>query len=161
MLATEKFRNQGYGFRNNCKAIHSCNQSYTIGGDLNLDLKSKHEMLGFERCWDTYIAMLDTEKIVANLAASEIKVQRDITLKATHTKLQEYDSLIFGTARHSFLKKWIRVPGTFGWAAVNKKTEDIIGYAIIKQVIRGAGTDIGLAMAPLYADNVEIAKLLF
>ena len=54
---------------------------------MNLDLKSKYKMLGFERCWDTYNAMLDTENIVASLAASEIKVQRDITLKATHTKL--------------------------------------------------------------------------
>ena len=30
----------------------------------------------------------------------------------------------------------------------------------MKQVIRGAGTEIGLAMAPLFANNAEIAKAL-
>ena len=50
--------------------------------------------------------------------------------------------------------------GSFGWAAIKEKSNDIVGYANLKHVIRGAGTDIGLAMAPLFADNVEIAKAL-
>ena len=52
-------------------------------------------------------------------------------------------------------------PGSFGWVAVNQASGNtIVGYSILKQVIRGGGTEIGLAMAPLFADNVHIAKLL-
>ena len=36
-----------------------------------------------------------------------------------------------------------------------------MGYSILKLVIRGGGTEIGLSMAPLFADNVHnIAKFL-
>jgi hypothetical protein len=52
------------------------------------------------------------------------------------------------------------IPGNLAWAAVDERSGTIHGYAIIKQVIRDGGTKIGLAMAPLYAENAQIAKLL-
>ena len=33
-------------------------------------------------------------------------------------------------------------------------------YAVLRQIIRDGGSEIGMAMAPLFADNVSIAKLL-
>ena len=41
------------------------------------------------------------------------------------------------------------------------KERSIVGYSILRRVIRGGGMEIGLAMAPLFADNVHnIAKVL-
>ena len=52
-------------------------------------------------------------------------------------------------------------PGSFGWVAINEGVgKNIIGYSILKHDIRRGGTEIGLAMTPLFADNVHIAKLL-
>ena len=69
--------------------------------------------------------------------------------------------MVFGMPRQTFLKTWMTAPGSFGWVAINQATDNtIVGYSILKQVIRGGGTEIGLAMAPLFADNVHIARLL-
>jgi hypothetical protein len=44
---------------------------------------------------------------------------------------------------------------------VDQATDNIlVGYSILRPVIRGGGTELGLAMAPLFADNVDIAMLL-
>ena len=161
LVVTEKYRNEGYGLNNSLKAIEACNQSYTIGGDVNLDLKSNYEALGFERIWDTYVATLDIDKIIGNLAKAT--PPGDFTTKPIHKvsfeKLFEYDRFVFGTARRKFLEKWVTVPGSFGWAAVNEKN-DIVGYIVLKQVFREAGREIGMTIAPLFCNDVQIAKLL-
>ena len=56
------------------------------------------------------------------------------------------------------MERWINAPETFGFAV--EKSNDLAGYIVIKQVIRGGGTEIGLSVAPFYADNAEIVKLL-
>ena len=105
--------------------------------------------------------MLDLDKTIKNLTNAIPSI--GVAVKPIHElnieQLLEYDRFIFGTARRKFLEKWITVPGSFGWVAVNEK-KDIVGYAVLKQVIRDAGTEIGMAMAPLFANNVNIAKLL-
>ena len=69
--------------------------------------------------------------------------------------------MIFGTPRYTFINKWINAPGAFGWVAINQATDNtIMGYCVLKLVIRGGGTEIGLAIAPLFADNIHIAKML-
>jgi hypothetical protein len=81
--------------------------------------------------------------------------------KINQANLFEYDSVVFGTSRQTFIDRWINAPGTFGWVAINQTTDNtIVGYSILRPVIRGGGTEIGLAMAPLFADNVDIAVLL-
>ena len=162
LVVTEKFRQKGYGLQSVHYLIDACDAKYTIGCDINLDLRSNYEMLGFENLWNTHIAMLDLEKIVTNASKSGAQIPPGIAIEPIHSmqldKLLNYDGLVFGTMRQKFLTSWINVPGSFGWAAVSEK--NIVGYAIVKQVIRGAGTEIGLAMAPLYADNAQIAKVL-
>ena len=127
-----------------------------------MDVKSEYEKLGGEVAWNTNLAMLDLERIVANTARSA--AQPGIAVKPICNKnldkLLGYDQSVFGTPRQMFMSRWISVPGSLGWAAVNKDSDDIVGYAIVKQVIRDGGTEIGLAMAPLYADNAQIVKLL-
>ena len=164
LVVTDKYRQNGYGLKSTYKSIDACDAKYTIGGDVNLDLRYKYEMLGFDRLWDTHIAMLDLDKVVANAAKSEAGIPSGVAIKPIHginlDKLLEYDGHVFGTMRQKFILHWINAPGSLGWAAINEKSGTIVGYNIVKQVIRGVGTEIGLAMAPLYADNVQIAKLL-
>ena len=47
------------------------------------------------------------------------------------------------------------------WVAINQATDNtIVGYSILKIIIGGGGTKIGLSMAPLFANNVDIVILL-
>jgi hypothetical protein len=162
VIVAEKFRQKGYGVKCVLKGMEICDPNYTLGTDVNLDLKSKYEQLGFKKYWDTYIATLSLEKIAAKLAASA--TAGSVMVKPIRTvnihKLLEYDQTIFGTSRDVLLRRWVTIPGNLAWEAVDERSDTIHGYAIIKQVIRDGGIEIGLAMAPLYADNAQIAKLL-
>ena len=162
MIISKKFRNAGYAVKSVYKAMEVCDRSYTIGTDVNLDVKLEYEKLGGEVAWNTHLAMLDLERILANTAT--LAEQPDVSIKPICSKnldkLLKYDQSVFGTPRQTFMTRWIGVPGSLGWAAVNEKSDKILGYAIVKQVIRDGGTEIGLAMAPLYADNAQVAKLL-
>jgi hypothetical protein len=145
------------------ETLSICSENYTIGTDILLDSKSKFETLGFNKLWNINIAMLDPGKIVANLCTkSKIPPSIDVEpiCKTNLDRLLQYDQSVFGTPRQTFMRSWISVPGSLGWTAVDKESDNVVGYAIVKQVIREGGTEIGLAMAPLYADNAQIAKLL-
>ena len=61
-------------------------------------------------------------------------------------KLLVYDTSVYGTLRHTFVEKWINIPGSLGWAAVNKKG-DVLGYMAVHQIITDRGPDIQLCMA--------------
>ena len=159
----EKFRGRGYGILDVYKAMEVCNKDYTIGNDVDMKLAPALEKRGFKTEWDTYIATFHLDKIAANLdkmtipQGLSVKPISDVKLE----KLLEYDHLVFGTERRVFTERWISVPGSLGWAVVNEREDNVLGYAVVKQVIRGAGTEIGLTMAPLFADNAVVAKCLF
>ena len=159
-IVTKKFRGQGISQRNTHYLVNLCDQNCTIGVDTIPPLKSMLEKVGFERKWNTYVAKLSLEKIVVNLAM--MKCPTDVAVnsisKVNFEKLLDYDRHVFGTGRQIFIEEWINTPGTFGFAA--KKNDDVVGYIVIRHVMRRGGTEIGLAVAPLFADNVEIAKLL-
>ena len=162
LIVTEKFRQKGYAQSTVNKAMDICNPNYTIGTDILLDSRSKFEHLGFSKVWNTNVAMLSLEMIATKVSTS--RIPSDISIKPICNmnlgRLLEYDQTVFGTPRQTFIMKWISIPGSLGWAAIDEKSETILGYAILKQVIRGRGTEIGLAMAPLYADNAQMAKFL-
>ena len=162
-IVTEKFRGKGYFKLSTQAMMEACDQNYTVGGDIIPLLKDTLiRRYGFKIWWDTYIAKFSLHKIVAKLAT--LTVPEDVLVKSIRSiqleKPLEYDRLVFGTDRRVFLEKWISTPGSFGWAALNAKSDKIVGYTVLKQAIRGGGTEIGMAMAPLYSDDVHIAKCL-
>ena len=71
----------------------------------------------------------------------------------------KYDTSVFGAPCQRLLEKYVNLPGSLGWAAVNEKG-NILGYTLVKQVISEEGVKIGLIMAPLYADDDIVARTL-
>ena len=65
VIVAEKFRQNRYGVQCVRKGMEVCDPNYTLGRstNVNLDSSSKYESLGFKSFWDTYVAMLDLEKI--------------------------------------------------------------------------------------------------
>ena len=163
ILVTEQYRRKGYGQKLLTTSFKSLDKNYTIGGDAMSVLKPALQSLGFETFWNTYIAMLSLDRVARIL--SKIENPSGIVIQQIHkvnsVKLFEYDSMVFGASRKIFIKTLMTAPGNFGWVAVNQATDNtIVGYSILRPVIRGGGTEIGLSIAPLFADNVDIAMLL-
>ena len=162
LVVQDKSRGLGYSSDGMLKAVHVSEQGCTIGGDATPDVKRVLEENGFKHYWDTYSAMFSVDRIAANL--DKMTPPEHVAVKPIHSvqldTVLEYDRSVFGTAREAFLKTWMTAPGHFGWAAIDDKSSNIVGYAIVRLIIRGAGTEIGLAVAPLYADSTHIVKLL-
>ena len=102
-------RKKGHGLKSVHKLFDVCNANYTIGCDINLDLRSKYKQLGFETRCNTNIAMLDLEKIVVNFENLGAQIPPDIAVKPVRNinlgKLLQYDGLqlVFGTMRQKFI----------------------------------------------------------
>ena len=157
-IVTEKYRKRGYYTLDAKKALEYCYANYTIGVDIVPHIRHIAERVGFTKMWDTCIASFDLQTV-----AGKLKLLNDLQVKPLHVvnfeKLLKYDRSVFGTDRRVFIERWISAPGSFGYAAVDRN-DKIVGYAVLKPVIRGAGTEIGLAIAPLYSDDPHIAKCL-
>lgn len=119
------------------------------------------EKEGFRKVWDTFAVSFSMQTIAKKLATMTFPI--GILVKSLHKvnfeKFLEYDRSVFGTDRQVFMEKWVSAPGSFGYVAVNGD-DKIVGYTILKQAVRGAGTEIGLAIAPFYSDDPHIAKCL-
>ena len=159
-IVTNEHRGNGYGKKLLFASYDASDKRYTIGGDADLKHKPWFESKGSQAVWNTYVAELSLEKIAQKLSGSMFPFQ--ITIKPINivslSRLLEYDSFVFGTSRHAFIKRWITTSGSFGLVAV--KDSNIVGYSILRRIIRGDCTEMGLAMAPLFADNIYIAKAL-
>ena len=162
LIITDKYRRMGIASRCYSLTLSVCSdKSLTVGGDGSFEAMPILESLGFRRYWDTYGVKLSFEKVAKIITSTErfdsfVKPLNEVDLN----KLLLYDQCVFGTERNDLMQRWINTPGSFGWAAIDKITNDITGYTVLKQAIRGGGTEIGMAMAPLYADNADVVKLL-
>ena len=162
-FAEEKYRGCGYG-RKSTEYLLSVLSDHvqTVGMDATIPFIPFLKDVGFtEIKWTTSIASLTVGRILRNL--SHLQYLNRVQVKPFHTldfeRLNDYDASVFGASRYSFLRNWINIPGSLGWVALDDN-KNIIGYAASRPVIVGGGTEMGLAMAPLIADDPQIAKLL-
>jgi hypothetical protein len=111
--------------------------------------------------WKFSVAVIDLTKAVKIL--SNVTLPPDVSCVPIRTvdfeKIFEYNTSIFGAPRRILLEKYVNLPGSLGWAAVNKKGA-ILGYNLVRQFIF-EGTRLALCMAPLYADDDVVARALF
>jgi hypothetical protein len=64
-------------------------------------------------------------------------------------QLLGYDTAIFGVSRENFLKKWIAMTNSYGYAIVEKGA--LCGYGVIRSCVQG------YRIGPLFADTPQIA----
>lgn len=164
-LVINEYRGRGYGLkitkdvwelRNVSKATH------TVGTDALPHMAQKYETeFGVKPEWTNQPALVSLRK-VSNIF-SKVKISPEILVKPIREvdmdSLCDYDTSVFGAPRHEFLKKWISIPGSLGWAAIDGNST-VVGYCATRQIVCNGGAEIGLNMAPLFADNQLIAKVL-
>ncbi len=160
-IVQKEFRGRGYGKKIWDTAWGSLDHSCTVGLDAAPSMVSKYESYGFRAVWKSSVAQLNFEKIIKNLAGTE--VPSGVSIKSIRTidfdKLVEYDASVFGAPRRELLEKWINIPGSLGWGAVDE-SGNVFGYTTIRRTFNDMGTEFGLSMAPLYANNDSIVKCL-
>ena len=160
-LVKKEHRGKGYGRQTWDAAWKSLDHNCTIVLDGVNKMVPTYESLGFQSVWKTSIAMVNLTKVVKIF--SSVNTQPAFSCVPIRTvdfeKIFEYDTSVFGAPRHTLLEKYVNLPGSLGWAAVNEKG-DILGYNLVRQFIIEGGKFI-LCMAPLYADNNVVARALF
>ncbi len=94
------------------------------------------------------------ERLKTNLDISYATVKR--INKINIQDLYNYDRFVFGYNRKNFLEMWLNTPGSHSRVAIDKEGF-IIGYITVRiALIQDEGYKIG----PLFAKNIEVAKLL-
>lgn len=160
-IVKKELRRKGFGKQIWDTAWKSVDHRYTVTLNGVPDMIPLYKSLGFHSMWNTSAAIVDLQKVM--LSYNDLVVPFGVSYKPIRSVdfeiLFKYDMLVYGAPRRELLKNWINLPGSLGWAAVNERG-DVIGYTTVKQVISGAGTEIGLSMTPLYADDDITARLL-
>ena len=160
-VVKEEHRGKGYG-KLTWEAAWKCiDDQCSIGLDAAPAMIPKYQGLGFQSVWDTVVVSLSAKKIVDRFC--DVKNLSVVTKPVGAIELGDliaYDASVIGTGRGKFLEKWVNIPGSLSWVAVNKDG-GIIGYISVRQVFSGARMELRLlGIGPLYADDDVIAKLL-
>ena len=161
-IVQKEHRGKGYGKLTWDAAWRSLDHSCTIALDGAPHMIANYKAQGFHSVWNTSSALVDLQKAMKALSYISVP-SSEVSLKPIRMtdfeKVLQYDTSVFGTQRRTLLHRYISTPGNLGWVAMNEKG-DVIGYNVVKQVLSGAGSEIGLVMAPLYADNDIVARIL-
>ena len=152
---------KGYGKQTWDSAWKTLDHSCTIGLDSRSYMIPKFESYGFCAVWENSVVLLSFEKIIKKFG--NVDLPAGFLLRPIRTvdaeKLFLYDASVFGSPRHTLVEKWINIPGSLGWAALDENG-NVVGYTVVRPIIVGAGTQFGLSLAPLYANSDQIAKTL-
>ena len=159
-MVLEEHRGKGYGKLTVDFAWNSLDHSYNIGAEGILHMIPLYESkFGFRTVWETPIAFLNFEKIIKNIGNIKSGISVFPIKTVDKEKLYQYDSSVFGAPRDVMIEKWINIPGSLGWAAVDGEG-NIVGYNVARPTIIDKGSEFGLSMGPFFADNKQIAEAL-
>ena len=161
-IVAKEHRGKGYGRQTWDAAWKSLDKDYTIGLVAVTHMIPRYERLGFHAVWNTFVAKLDVQIVAKKLADHKSLDGISITPASAVDleKVCSYDASVFGTPRDGFIEKWLNMPGNLCWVAITEKG-DIVGYIAVRQFTSDKGKEIQLGLAPLYANNNQIAKSLF
>ena len=160
-IVQKEHRGRGYGKQTWDAVWRSLDLNCTIALDGGPSMIANYKSSGFHSVWNTSSATIDLSKTVDVLSyVTMLPGVSCVPIRAVNfEKLFKYDTTVFGAPRRILLEKYINIPGSLSWAAVNE-SGDVVGYTLVKQVISEAGAKIGLIMAPLYADGDIVARAL-
>jgi predicted GNAT family N-acyltransferase len=160
-VVKKEHRGKGYGKQTWDAAWKSLDHNCTVALDGVDSMVPKYKSLGFQSVWKSSVAMIDLTKAVKVL--SYVTLPPGVSCVPIQTvdfeKLFEYDTSTFGAPRRILLEKYVNLPGSLGWAAVNEKGA-VLGYNLVRQVVCEAGAKLALCMTPLYADDDVVARAL-
>lgn len=142
-----EFRHQGYGIQLWQTAMDYLSQR-NIGLDGVIEQQSNYKKSGFKLYYRNIRFALN-QSLAAT--AEDILDLKHIPI----SQLLKYDSTIFGMERFNFIHKWIQMNNANSIVKINKNTQEVIGYGVMRECIKG------YKIGPLFADTYEIANEIF
>ncbi|KAK3740279.1 hypothetical protein QZH41_008380 [Actinostola sp. cb2023] len=159
-LVEKEYRYKGYGMElfqaAKLKSVSSPSQNRVGYGVQNM--LEKYEKRGAESQWLTSrfdIHLPSAFKALDQVPTSPLYRAQTID-KVDPQALSDYDTVVFGYQRHTFLHKFLRTQGSHARVAINSKGV-IVGYTAARVAFN---KEEGYRLGPLYADSLEIAMML-
>ena len=145
-IVKPEYRNKGYGIKIWNEALKHL-PTQNIGLDDVVAQQENYKKSGFKLA---YRNIRYEGKGINNKNKSA-----DIIMLSTipFEQLLSYDNQIFPVTRPSFLKSWIKQPENLAIGLINNK--QLVGYGMVRKC------RTGYKVAPLFADNMDIARILF
>ncbi len=159
LMIQKEHRHKGYAEQMLKYVSKKVDQTFTIGLDSLPYMIPFFESFGFRTEWENAIAMLSFGKICSKVEHTKGDLALWPIRSVDLDKVVEYDASVFGCKRYALVENWIKIPGSMGWAACDSNS-NIVGYTLVRPIIMNYGSEIGMNMAPLYAENNEVASAL-
>ncbi|KAK3732420.1 hypothetical protein QZH41_006418 [Actinostola sp. cb2023] len=158
-LVEKEYRGKGYGMELFTTALKSVSPSQNIAAYAVDDMLAKYnEKFGFEDHWllpRFDIHLPSALKALDSFPTSPLYRVQTID-KVDPQALSDYDTVVFGYQRHTFLQKLIHTKGSHARVAINNEGV-IVGYTAARVAFN---KEEGYRLGPLYADSLEIAMML-
>ncbi|QCS48259.1 GNAT family N-acetyltransferase [Picosynechococcus sp. PCC 11901] len=145
-IVKPEYRGQGYGWQIWQAAIASV-ASRNVGLDGVVAQQENYKKSGFNLAYNNVR--------YSGLGGGQVPESPGLKPLAVvnFESIDEYDRRFFPGDRRTFLKSWLQQPDSTTWVMVNKT--EITGYGMVRPCRRG------YKIGPLFADNAEIAAVLF
>ena len=161
-IVDEPYRSRGFGLATWKAVLASLPEGCSSGLDAVEEMVKKYTKFGYSPRWKikrmTFVASKALQCLlhmqlpagIATLPASEVPF----------SDLLEYDTSVHIHPRKSFLHMWISAPNSHhnGYVAIDNVCGAVLGFGVVRKALR---PEDGWRIGPLYADNPQIAKLLY
>lgn len=158
----EEHRGKWYSFKTLKTALAAVDPNVNIGCDAIPSAARMYERVGFKKFWRTTYEYLIASSILdmySNMAVpSGVSVKPAASVNFSKLKLYAEDVVGFTFGRPGLLEKWITLPTHTAMVAIDDNTSDIVGFATFRETVNLSQD--GYVLAPLLADNVDIACFL-
>ena len=153
-IVKPEFRDQGYGITLWTLAINTMNSKATMALNSVMNQIENYKIFGFNPATlNTRWLGKPKKKILKKIIKANTENSIAITNNFSLDQLINYDAKIFSTPRAAFLSKWIAMPESITFTAI--EGDKIRGYGVL------CACDHGYKITPLFADNPDIAEKLF
>jgi len=153
-IVQKEFRNKRIGVELGLKFLEKLNGK-NIAINAVQNKVRLYEFVGFKPAFDiTRFFYIKSDNFNIRDKIGLLKITKFDDDFSFFGELTKYDRLCFPTDRRELLKKWIYQPQSFGFCVTNQENS-VCGYGVLRKAV------CGYRFEPLYADNYEIAEIIF
>ena len=124
------------------------------------DLRSMYEKYGFHALWKDIFFVYSVKDVIETF--KDVKIESTSSIQSITAvsldKVVEFDNSVCKENRKSLLTKFISLPNSINFVAMDKNG-CVLGYCVARKPINEE--EYGWWVAPLFAVNQKIAKCLF